>query len=697
MRSKMLWALVLTIPASSPAGAVELLTNGGFESGPPYAPWVITGLDGTGLGETPHSGTKSWHGAWNFDGSAQTTNVRQDVPVLAGESYTASMWFKGEAFGGVYGPETMSFALRLQFRDAGNNVIETHDAASGDPTGAYQQLLIEGKIAPPGAVTARVRFQYITTQPAHAWKVWNVDDVSLEGVSPCGSQHELISINPTSSPNDANVDDAVVTGTNMSGVTEVRLVQGATVIPGTGLVTTGTTATADFATAGQPLGFYNVVVEQDGCSNRTLTNAFEITCAGGAGPTFFATLDGWGGPSGNPSYSFDLTGSGLDHLTQVRLVKKNENNGTLPGSASNPIVSSGLVPSEGGNRLTVTVDTTGAEGGRYLIEGTHPCGLVTYAPGFADGPFLMWMPLNTAPGPNGEPLIVHNASFEEGYRDLAQPGFCEVGFSGDANDKAKHWEQVPAQSVTSGGTVGSWSRDKALGMGTPTPPDCPAVAKLDGAHYEDQTVSQIATAKHVAFFQTVDVSPLLTGNMLTNPLTIRASFLLHCGGEPAALNAYIELRDGPEETAVLGTSAAIPTLGLEFDADPAWQVTLPAGTVISNASKIMTILFRGEKQATGAAQFLIMRVDNVYSGPFVAPGCHVPFADADGDGDVDQDDFAVFQLCFTGPGGPVPSSPDYCQCFDTNADSAITSADLTNFESCATGPEVPWTPSVNCP
>jgi len=66
--------------------------------------------------------------------------------------------------------------------------------------------------------------------------------------------------------------------------------------------------------------------------------------------------------------------------------------------------------------------------------------------------------------------------------------------------------------------------------------------------------------------------------------------------------------------------------------------------------------------------------------------CNDPFADADGDEDVDQDDFAAFQLCYTGPGGGVP---DGCDCFDNDADGDIDTTDLGDFENCASGPAVP--------
>lgn len=84
--------------------------------------------------------------------------------------------------------------------------------------------------------------------------------------------------------------------------------------------------------------------------------------------------------------------------------------------------------------------------------------------------------------------------------------------------------------------------------------------------------------------------------------------------------------------------------------------------------------------------------------------------DADGDEDVDQDDFGVFQRCWTGSGNPfyqIPTSMGgwddvnrvwlgpilfdaaQCQCMDMNGDQAVDLADFDRFVACASGPSVP--------
>ncbi|NLX12255.1 MAG: hypothetical protein GXY44_01195 [Phycisphaerales bacterium] len=82
-------------------------------------------------------------------------------------------------------------------------------------------------------------------------------------------------------------------------------------------------------------------------------------------------------------------------------------------------------------------------------------------------------------------------------------------------------------------------------------------------------------------------------------------------------------------------------------------------------------------------------------------GQRVVWADADGDGDVDQDDFAVFQKCYSGSGESYPSEPAGCECLDVDGDGSIDASDYQEWEKCVTGPEIPWsvesTPNCRSP
>jgi len=78
--------------------------------------------------------------------------------------------------------------------------------------------------------------------------------------------------------------------------------------------------------------------------------------------------------------------------------------------------------------------------------------------------------------------------------------------------------------------------------------------------------------------------------------------------------------------------------------------------------------------------------------------CAIPFADADRDGDVDQDDFAAFQLCFSGS-DIAASTSAACQCFNRDkglGDGDVDATDLVEFTKCITGPTIPG-PSVAWP
>lgn len=72
--------------------------------------------------------------------------------------------------------------------------------------------------------------------------------------------------------------------------------------------------------------------------------------------------------------------------------------------------------------------------------------------------------------------------------------------------------------------------------------------------------------------------------------------------------------------------------------------------------------------------------------------CNDPFADADKDGDVDQADFAVFQKCYSGPGGGMYPG---CLCFDRGRDNDVDPDDLAAFNACASGPGILANPACD--
>lgn len=142
----------------------------------------------------------------------------------------------------------------------------------------------------------------------------------------------------------------------------------------------------------------------------------------------------------------------------------------------------------------------------------------------------------------------------------------------------------------------------------------------------------------------------------------------------------IKLVDGSDPTA---TPLASTTVSSPGEASTTWKYS----SVQANAaSDILTVVW----ELTGAAGDSATHADGF---TFETP-CNDPFADADADGDVDQTDFAVFQLCYTGSGqGPVPTTPEYCKCLDVDGaggqpDNDIDQGDFNKFEACASGPGI---------
>jgi hypothetical protein len=82
--------------------------------------------------------------------------------------------------------------------------------------------------------------------------------------------------------------------------------------------------------------------------------------------------------------------------------------------------------------------------------------------------------------------------------------------------------------------------------------------------------------------------------------------------------------------------------------------------------------------------------------PEFPPPCNTPFADADNDGDVDQDDFATFQICYSGTAAH-PDTPEYCRCFNREgADNDVDDSDFGEFNKCASGPNIPVAGDPDC-
>jgi hypothetical protein len=146
-------------------------------------------------------------------------------------------------------------------------------------------------------------------------------------------------------------------------------------------------------------------------------------------------------------------------------------------------------------------------------------------------------------------------------------------------------------------------------------------------------------------------------------------------------SVQIRLLDGDENGTDLATpvtvidSATVP--GNDADAWIYGEIS-----AIAPASGIVTVMWQGDVDAPGCVHA---------DGLTFVSACNDPFADVhpapDGDGDVDQDDFAAWQLCYTGDtfAGTLPGE---CECFDRNGNGKIETNDWIAFEACASGPAV---------
>jgi hypothetical protein len=97
---------------------------------------------------------------------------------------------------------------------------------------------------------------------------------------------------------------------------------------------------------------------------------------------------------------------------------------------------------------------------------------------------------------------------------------------------------------------------------------------------------------------------------------------------------------------------------------------------------------------TGPVTVWIDNVRVIYMAIDPDACAHDPVFDVDDDGDVDHADFGVFQACLTGandPGGIFSTLFADCQCMDVagvggQPDDAIDQQDYAIFDNCATGP-----------
>ncbi len=84
-----------------------------------------------------------------------------------------------------------------------------------------------------------------------------------------------------------------------------------------------------------------------------------------------------------------------------------------------------------------------------------------------------------------------------------------------------------------------------------------------------------------------------------------------------------------------------------------------------------------------------IRLTVTSGGPPCTESCPDPFADVDEDNDVDGEDFAQFQLLYTGEGGVIDGFDEVARCLDRDNDNDIDAADYDAFKACRGRANVP--------
>lgn len=299
-----------------------------------------------------------------------------------------------------------------------------------------------------------------------------------------------------------------------------------------------------------------------------------------------------------------------------------------------------------GDDMLATFNLTNEGAGGYNLEGTRSDGCM-----------------------NPEPLV--NAFV------LLQPGGDNLLFNGDFEAEGpKSPDEQP---------VGGWTND----LGGPAPKydgstHVPSTGLDGGVNDTDNrgSVDQGGSAPMQArVFQTVDVVPSRTLS-LSGYITGATTDIVH--------SHRVILRDGDMNGAELAS--------FQHDSGFGWTPFTIEG-VPTQTTVVVEWGFGGD--LPGGYGIVATHVDELVLVEVGVP-CNAPFADADDDGDVDQDDFAVWQLCHTGAGTGVsiPVNPEYCGCFDQEGplggpDGDIDQADFQKFEACSSGPMVPADPACN--
>lgn len=275
----------------TPAMAVNLLTNGGFEDGP--AGTTVPGWTkwGSGNDQQVRAGT-----AWIYN---PTPRVKEGSKV-----YTEGT-SSGGSQAGIYQqvavtPGTEYFLTGFRHYADSNESTITHEVgvfdgavpgtaiqagpgdldvdAMGNIGGETGWTFIDLSFTPTqSTVTVYTKIKSTGGSTRANW----IDGLVLDSVA--SNQHLLTGMTPKVIADNLGDTNATITGTNLQGIdgsvgNTVKLVQGGTELTAGSVsaAVDGNSLTCTFPTTSAPFGKYNLVVEKGGVVPQTLTNEFTI-------------------------------------------------------------------------------------------------------------------------------------------------------------------------------------------------------------------------------------------------------------------------------------------------------------------------------------------------------------------------------------------------------------------------------------
>jgi hypothetical protein len=266
-----------------------------------------------------------------------------------------------------------------------------------------------------------------------------------------------------------------------------------------------------------------------------------------------------------------------------------------------------------------------------------------------------------------------NAGFEDAWDGSITNGFCGAPRQSNGPEP-RHWGfSLDMSSLP--GLAGAYRRDGDIyvtGCSATTPNGG------EGTHYGSfQFSGNTGFPSRTSIFQTI-AAPNVIGQTVHQGLDVQLAYKVSQSIDQAVLR----LRDGTHRGSVIASASLA-----YFSGDPledSGVISLSAGYVFTSNPPLLTIEYE-YNTTTGGSALHASHFDNVR----LVPACFLPAADTDGDTDVDLEDFAMFQQCYS-PDGPIPTSPSYCKCLDSDGNGTINAElDFNAFRNCASRANVP--------